>query len=66
MFFYHLLALLFILLPLPNTLQKIGYAISPKIGAPIDARSLKGVALPFCPLLLGALLYLPPICQTPF
>ena len=63
-FFYHLLALLFLLLPLPNILPKIGFVISPKIGAPIDARSPKGIAPPFGPLFLGALLYLPPICQA--
>ena len=58
-FFYHLLTLLF-LLRLSNILPKIGFAISPKIGAPIDARSPKGIAPPLC-LLLGALLYLAPI-----
>ena len=48
--FYHLVALIFLLLPLPNILPKIGFAISPKIGVPIDARSPKGIAPPFCPL----------------
>ena len=56
---------LLFLLPLPNILPKIGFSISPKIGAPIDARSPKGIVPPLC-LLFGALLYLPPIYQTPF
>ena len=63
-FFYHLL--IFRHLPLPNIFPKKGFATSPKMGAARDAISRKGITPPFCFFLFGALLYLPPIYQTPF
>ena len=63
-FFSHLLLLL---LPIrlrlrsrPKDVPKMGLAVSPKIGAPIDACIPKGMAPPLC------FLYFSPIYQTPF
>ena len=63
-FFYHLLALLRLLLPLllippPTIFLKIGFATAPIRGPAKPAKSPSGNAPPFC-------LLLPPICQTPF
>ena len=54
------LNLLLRLRPLPKIFPNIGLAISPKIGAPIDASSPIGIPAPFC------FLFFFPIYQTPF
>ena len=59
---FYLILLLFF--HFPNIFPKIGFAISPNIGAPIDAKSPSGRPLPLC--LLFAYLYLPPKYQIPF
>ena len=48
-------------MPLPNIFPSKGFAISPSIGAPIDAKSLNGIAPPFCHFFR-----FPPMCQMPF
>ena len=62
--FYHLQILR--RLPLPNIFPKRGFATSPKTRAARDAISPNGIAPLFCFFLYEALLYLPPMYQTPF
>ena len=64
MFFDHFLSHSSPFFYFPNIFPKIGFAISPNIGAPIDTKSPSGRPLPLC--LFFAYLYLPPKYQIPF